>query len=110
MDAGYFDPHLKHSRLKHAARDTLGYVPPWLGERALHLGEIGGARISFQGPIEPHLFDDIEPELLGLDVLPRIRESMVVTAARQSNWTIVPFPTRGWAQLGPSGARARGRI
>ena len=99
VDAAYFDPHLKRSRLKHAARDTLGYVPPWLGERALHLGEIGGARIAFQGPVEPHLFDDVDPELLGLDVLPRIKEAMVVTAARQSNWTIVPFPTRGWAQL-----------
>ncbi len=99
VDAAYFDPHLKRSRLKHAARDTLGYVPPWLGERAMHLGEIGGARIAFQGPVEPHLFDDVDPELLGLDVLPRIKEAMVVTAARQSNWTIVPFPTRGWAQL-----------
>ncbi len=99
MDAAYFDPHLKRSRLKHAARDTLGYVPPWLGQRTLHLGEIGGARIAFQGPVEPHLFDDVDPELLGLDVLPRIKEAMVVTAARQSNWTIVPFPTPGWAQL-----------
>jgi aminopeptidase len=99
VDAAYFDPHLKRSRLKHAARDTLGYVPPWLGERALHLGEIGGARIAFQGPVEPHLFDDVDPELLGLDVLPRIKEAMVVTGARQSNWTIVPFPTPGWAQL-----------
>ncbi len=99
VDAGYFDPHLKHSRLRHAPRDTLDYVPPWLGERALHLGAIGGARIAFQGPVEPHLFDDIDPELLGLDVLPRIKEAMIVTMERQSNWTIVPFPTRGWAQL-----------
>ncbi len=99
VDAGYFDPHFKHSRLKHASRDTLGYVPPWLGERVLHLGEIGGARVAFQGPVEPDLFDDVDPELLGLDVLPRIKESMIVTAARQTNWTIVPFPTRGWAQL-----------
>ena len=99
VDAAYFDPHLKRSRLRHATRDTLGYVPPWLGQRTLHLGEIGGARIAFQGPVEPHLFDDVDPELLGLDVLPRIKEGMVVTAARQSNWTIVPFPTPGWAQL-----------
>ncbi len=99
VDAAYFDPHLKRSRLRHAARDTLGYVPPWLGQRALHLGEIGGARIGFQGSVEPHLFDDVDPELLGLDVLPRIKEAMTVTAARQSNWTIVPFPTPGWARL-----------
>ena len=57
------------------------------------------ARISFQGPIEPHLFDDIDPELLGLDLLPRLKEAMVVIGKQQSNWTIVPFPTPGWAQL-----------
>jgi aminopeptidase len=99
VDVSYFDPHLKHSRLQHAARDTLAYVPPWIGERMLQLGEIGAARIAFQAPIEPHLFDDIDPELLGLDVMPRIRESLAVTASRQSNWSIVPFPTPDWAAL-----------
>jgi aminopeptidase len=99
VDVWYFDPHVKHSRLKHAPRDTLGYVPPWLGERVLEMGEMGAARISFQGPIEPHLFDDIEPQLLGIDMLPRIKESMVVVGKQQSNWTIVPFPTHDWAQL-----------
>src|SRR5580692_7773675 len=69
VDVWYFDPHVKHSRLKHAPRETLGYVPPWIGERTLELGEMGAARISFQGPIDPRLFDDIDPELLGLDLL-----------------------------------------
>ena len=99
VDAWYFDPHLKHSRLQHVARDTLGYVPPWIGERMLQLGEVGAARIAFQAPIEPHLFDDVDPQLLGLDLMPRIRESLTVTASRQSNWTIVPFPTPDWATL-----------
>ena len=99
VDVDYFDPHVKHSRLKHAARDTLDYVPPWLGRRMLDLGEIGGAHIKFAGPLEPHLFDDIDPALLGIDVLPRIKESIEVVAASLTNWTIVPFPTPGWAQL-----------
>jgi aminopeptidase len=112
VDAWYFDPHLKHSRLQHAARETLGYVPPWIGERTLQLGESGAARIAFQGLIEPHLFDDIDPELLGLDLMPRIRESLTVTASRQSNWSIVPFPTPDWAtlvypELEPEAAYAR---
>jgi aminopeptidase len=99
VDVWYFDPHVKHSRLKHAPRETLDYVPPWLGERTLELGEMGAARISFQGPIDPHVFDDIDPELLGIDLLPRIRESMVVVGKQQTNWTIVPFPTPDWAEL-----------
>lgn len=99
VDAWYFDPHIKHSRLEHAPRETLDYVPPWIGERTLALGEVGAARISFQGPIEPHLFDDVEQELLGVDVLPRIKESVVVVGKQQCNWTIVPYPTRDWAAL-----------
>ena len=27
VDVWYFDPHVKHSRLKHADRETLSYVP-----------------------------------------------------------------------------------
>jgi len=99
VDVSYFDPHVKHSRLRHAARDTLGYVPPWIGDRILAVGEEGAARISFQGVIEPHLFDDIDPSLLGLDLLPRTRESIVVVANQQTNWCIVPFPTVDWAAL-----------
>jgi len=99
VDAWYFDPHLKRSRLKHAPRETLGWVPPWIGERTLALGAAGAARISFTGVNEPDLFDDVDPELLGIDLMPRIKESMVVVGKQQSNWTIVPFPTPGWAAL-----------
>jgi aminopeptidase len=99
VEVSYFDPHVKHSRLKHADRETLDFVPPWIGERILALGEAGAARINFQGTIDPHLFDDIDPELLGLDMLPRTKESMVVVGKQQTNWCIVPFPTQGWASL-----------
>ena len=99
VDVSYFDPHVKRSRLKHAPRESLGFVPPWVGERILALGETGAARISFQGVVDAHVFDDIEPELLGLDLLPRTRESITVTARNQTNWCIVPFPTPGWASL-----------
>jgi aminopeptidase len=99
VDVLYFDPHIKHSRLKHAARETLDFVPPWLGARALAVGEAGASMIGFQGPIEPHLFDDVDPELMGIDILPRIKESMIVVGKQQSNWTIVPFPTQDWAEM-----------
>jgi aminopeptidase len=99
VDQFLFDPHLKRSRLLHAPRETLSWVPPWVGERVLELGEMRAARISFQGPMEPHLLEDIDPELLGLDILPRVRESGIVTGQRLNNWTIVPFVTPGWASM-----------
>jgi aminopeptidase len=97
VEVQYFDPHVKHSRLKHAPRETLDFVPHWIGDRVLALGEVGAARINFQGPFEPHLFDDVDPALLGIDVLPRVKESMQVVD--KTNWCIVPFPNHDWARL-----------
>lgn len=99
VEVSYFDPHIKLSRLRHAPRETLDFVPSWIGQRMLAIGEDGAARISFQGPVEPHLFDEVDSDLLGIDLLPRTRESITVTAEQQSNWCIVPFPTPEWAAL-----------
>ena len=99
VDLAVFDPYLKHSRLRHAALDTLSYVPPWLGQRLLALGDIRGARIGLAGPSAPQLMADVDPERLGLDMLPRLRESSKIVAERLCNWTIVPSPTPGWASV-----------
>ena len=98
VDVAYFDPHVKHARLIHADRDTLTYVPPWLGQRLLDAGKLQGARIGFYGDTEPDLMADIDPALLGLDISPRRKESSVVVGERQVNWTILPAVTPAWAQ------------
>jgi aminopeptidase len=99
VDVSYFDPHVKHSRLKHAKNnDDLEFVPPWLGQRVLDLGELHGARISFSGATDPTLMDDIDPDRQGIDMLPRLKESSAVVGKRLNNWNIVPAPTPGWAQ------------
>jgi aminopeptidase len=99
VDLSVFDVHLKRSRLLHADPETLDYVPPWIGERTLALGKAHAARISLSGPAAPHALDDVDPALIGRDMLPRIPESMTVVNARTTNWTIVPAPTRDWAML-----------
>jgi aminopeptidase len=99
VDLSVSDPHFKRARAVHADPDTLGFVPPWIGERVLALGEARAARISLSGPVEPHLMKDIDPDLVGRDMLPRVRESGDVVNARTTNWTISPCPTAGWAAL-----------
>ena len=99
VDLSVFDVYLKRARALHADRDTLGYVPPWMRERLLALGEHRAARISLSGPVAPRALDDIDPELISLDMLPRMRESMTLVNERTTNWTIVPAPTHGWAML-----------
>ncbi len=99
VDVNVFDVHLKRIRALNADRDTLGYVPPWYGERLLALSEHRAARISLSGPAAPHALDEVDPELIALDMLPRLAESMTVVNARTTNWTIVPGATRDWAML-----------
>jgi aminopeptidase len=99
VDLSYFDPHVKRARALHADPDTLGYVPPWYGQRILALGELRSAHVAISGPAAPHLMDDVDPERLGRDMLPRVAESGEVVNARTTNWTVVPGPTRDWATL-----------
>jgi aminopeptidase len=94
-----FDPYFKRARALHADRDTLSFVPPWIGERILALGELRCARIGLSGPSAPRALDGIEPELIALDQLPRVPESMTLVNERTTNWTIVPCPNPAWAML-----------
>jgi aminopeptidase len=93
-----FDVHVKRVRALYADRETLDYVPPWYGERVRMLGALRGATIALTGPVAPRIMQDVDPEALGRDMLPRVRESIEVVNDRTVNWTVVPAPTLGWAQ------------
>ena len=95
----YFDLYVKKARLEHAAEDTLEFVPSWYGERMLEIGRQRGARIGLTGPVHPGLLDDIDPQRAGKDHLPQLKESTRVVNDRTVNWSLVPCPTRSWAQL-----------
>jgi aminopeptidase len=97
VDVYYYDPYVKRSRLRHVRDEDLDYVPPWFGERQLRLGELRGCRISLAGSTAPRLFDDVDPVRAGRDQFPALKESLAVTNARSTNWTIVPAPNIGWA-------------
>jgi len=99
VDVYYWDPYLKRARVQYAADEVLDFVPGWYGERALQLGEERGAAISLSGPLEPHLFDDLDPERLGRDVFPRVKEWTTVINERTVNWCVAPCPTLKWANL-----------
>ena len=99
VDVVYWDPHLKKARVQHAADEVLDYIPPWYGERALQLGRERSATISLSGPTEPHLFDELDPDRLGRDVFPRVKEYTTVVNDRTINWCVAPCPTLKWAKL-----------
>lgn len=99
VDVAYFDMHVKRQRLLNAANDTLDFVPSWMGERILALGDQRCARIALSGPIAPGLLDDIDPARAGRDTLPFLKESGKVVNERTTNWTIGPCPSLPWARL-----------
>jgi aminopeptidase len=99
VDVSSFDLHVKRSRVLHGADEDLEYVPPWLGQRILALGEAHAARIGLTGPVEPTLFDGLDPSRLARDPLPRLPEAVQVVNAMTTNWTLVPCPTPEWAAL-----------
>ena len=98
VDVWYWDPHVKRARIAYAPHETLEYVPPWYGERVLALGEHRCAKVAIAGATGQGLLDDLDPARAGRDQLPRVRESGQVVGERTTNWTIVPFPTAGWAR------------
>jgi aminopeptidase len=99
VDVGWFDPWVKRARIQYAADDTLDYVPPWLGERILALGDHRAARVALSGPVAPGLLEDLDPVRAGRDRLPSVKEAGKVVNERTTNWTIVPCTTQEWASL-----------
>jgi aminopeptidase len=98
VDVQYFDMHVKRARILYADEDSLDFVPSWYGQRLLELGRQRCARVALSGPATPGLLDDLDPRRAGRDQLPFIREAGIVVNERTTNWTIVPYPTVGWAR------------
>lgn len=99
VDMSVFDVHVKRARVTNASPDTLDFVPPWYGARARALGEHRAAIVALTGPAAPEAMDGVDPELVGRDMLPMVKESVEVVNQRTTNWTVAPCPTRGWAKL-----------
>jgi aminopeptidase len=98
VDVNYVDPYVKRARIEHAPEETLSFVPEWYGDRVLRLGDERASRIFATGSTTPGLLDDLDPKRAGQDLLPRLKETGQVVSDRTTNWTIVPFPTAGWAR------------
>jgi aminopeptidase len=99
VDVAYFDVHVKRARIQYADPDTLAFVPAWYGDRVRALGELRCARIGLTGPVAPGLLDDLDPERVGRDPLPMLKETGEVVNAQTTNWTAAPCPTPQWARL-----------
>src|SRR5664279_1045913 len=74
VDVQYFDAKLKRIRAELAPDDSLDWVPPWLGQRIVGLGELDAARIVLVPLVPPGLLDGVDPARAGRDRLPALKE------------------------------------
>src|SRR5262249_10314790 len=99
VDVQYFDGTVKRIRAEAAARETLDWVPPWLGRRMEMLGDLAAARCVLVPRVPPGLLDGVDPERASLDRLPTLAETFKIIDDRSLAWTLSPYPTLGWAQI-----------
>jgi aminopeptidase len=99
VDVQYFDGDVKRIRAEGAPDGTLDWVPPWLGERIVKLGELDAARCVLVPMIPPGLLDGVDPARAGRDRLPTLEETFKTIDDRSVAWTLSPYPTRRWAEV-----------
>ena len=99
VDVLYFDQLLKRERLLGGDPETFSYIPPWMVDRLRYLSNERAARISLSGPQAPHALDDVPADRSGADLLPFLPEVGHIVNLHTTNWSAVPAPTQGWAEL-----------
>jgi aminopeptidase len=99
VEVAYFDAAVKRIRAERAPDDSLEWVPPWLGQRLVGLGELDAARVVLVPLVPPGLLDGVDPARAGRDLLPSLKEASQTITDRSIAWTISAFPTLAWAQV-----------
>lgn len=99
VDVIYVDEHVRRAMIELAPEETLTWSPPWLIERLEYRAENKAATISITGDPEPELLSDLDGERVGrarpLELLRRAGELL---SERPINWTVIAWPTEGWAE------------
>jgi aminopeptidase len=95
----YGDTHLKRELILHADDEMLEWSPPWRLAELEYFAEAGGAEIRIAGDPAPDLLSDLDGVRVGRARPKELvrRGLQIVFEERRLNWTIVAFPTEGWA-------------
>jgi aminopeptidase len=98
VDVLYTDQHVRRAHIQFAPEDQLDWSPPWLVERIESLGEEGGALLGITGNPEPELFADLDGSRVGRARMKELSAASLKLTDGLCNWSIVAFPTAGWAR------------
>ena len=99
VDVLYGDQHVRKEMIRAAADHVLTESPPWLLSRARHMSDERAAVVAITGDPDPTLLSDLPGERVGKARMLRLNEEYLrQTNERLVNWTVVSFPTPGWAR------------
>jgi aminopeptidase len=98
VDVEYTDQHVRRARIEHAADETLDWTAPWMLEKIDFLARERGALISIAGDPEPELLADLDGARVAKTRMRELTERYLDAINRRLlNWSIVGYPTEGWA-------------
>ncbi len=99
VDVRYADMHVRRSMIEKGSEEALRFTPDWVVQRLERLGAEQGAQILITGQADPDLFADLDQERVGRAQPVGLNEAhQKNVTSRAVNWTIVAYPTAGWAQ------------
>ena len=99
VEVTYGDAHVHRAMIEHADDDVLSWTPQWMVERLRELVGRRGARIFITGDPEPDLLSDLDGERVGrARRVELVREWVRVVGDNALSWTIVAYPSEGWAR------------
>jgi aminopeptidase len=98
VDVLYSDQHLRRALIEHAEDEVLSWTPPWLLQRAKHVGNERAAIIALVGDAEIDLLADLPGDRVGRARMKDLAdETMRQINEQLNNWTIIGVPNTGWA-------------
>jgi aminopeptidase len=99
VDVDFYDQHVSRARIELAEEETLDWSPPWLLAKLEHFTSQRGALINIVGDPEPELLADLDGARVGKTRMRELAERRLkALGQRLINWTIVAYPSEGWAQ------------
>ncbi len=99
VDPYYVDVYVRREKAAHAPEEAVGWTPPWLLQRVEEEAERRTAMINTVGEPAPDLFAGIDATRVANSVMPDFRRAFWTAFEHgRMPWTIVAFPTPGWAE------------
>jgi aminopeptidase len=99
VDPFYSDVHVRAARAELAPDEAVGWAPQWLFQRIEEEAQRHAASINTIGEPAPNLFSGLDAGRVARSQLPDVRKALWGALERGlMPWTIVAFPTAGWAE------------